>query len=125
MNFLRASALFGTGDLVRVSKHLGTSRAHPEYRASFRRCAGRVLPIAGWDRTGLVWLPLGRGEVVSVAPELLQLVRRHQGSLRISAKKFLSWTGAATSNKAVETDARRRPAAARLRSVLVRRSLLR
>ena len=72
----QAKASFGTGDFVRVAKYLGDPRAHREYRASFRRCAGRVLPIVGWDTTGLAWLPLGRGEVVSVSPELLRLVRR-------------------------------------------------
>lgn len=65
-----------TGDLVLVSKHLGTTLAPREYRASFRRCAGRVFPIVGWDVTGLAWIPLKRGEVLSVSPALLKLVRR-------------------------------------------------
>src|SRR5258706_9724293 len=78
--FGQSRASFRTGDLVRVAKHLGTSRAHREYRAGFRRCAGRVFPIVGWDSTGLPWLPLGRGEVLTVSLELLRLVRRRNQS---------------------------------------------
>jgi hypothetical protein len=72
----RITVSFRTGDVVRVAKYLGTTFAHREYRASFRRCAGRVFPIVGWDATGLVWIPLGRGEVLSVSPALLSLVHR-------------------------------------------------
>ena len=68
-----------TGDIVRVAKHLGTARSHREYRASFRRCAGRIFPIVGWDTSGQAWIPLGRGEVLSVPPDLLRLVRRGAG----------------------------------------------
>ena len=68
-----------TGDVVKVAKHLGAITAHREYRASFRRCAGRIFPIVGWDTTGLAWIPLGRGEVLSVSPGLLSLVRRGRG----------------------------------------------
>src|SRR6187549_1987928 len=71
--------LLKTGDIVRVAKHLGTARSHREYRASFRRCAGRIFPIVGWDTSGQAWIPLGRGEVLSVSPELLRLVRRGAG----------------------------------------------
>ena len=74
-------APFRTGDIVRVAKHLGTMKVHREYRASFRRCAGRAFPIVGWDMTGLPWIPLGRGEVLTVSPELLSLVRRGRSTV--------------------------------------------
>ena len=64
------------GDFVRIAKCLGTLRAHRDYRRVFRQIAGQVFPVVGWDATGLAWIPLRGGEVLSVAPELLVVVRR-------------------------------------------------
>jgi hypothetical protein len=64
------------GDFVRVAKYLASPRAHREYRGAFRQCSGQIFPVVGWDTTGLAWISLRRGEVLSVAPELLVVVRR-------------------------------------------------
>ena len=64
------------GDLVRVARDYGAIGGDHDFRRSLRRCTGRVLPIVGWDVTGLAWLPLRRPEVVSVPPRLLTLIRR-------------------------------------------------
>ena len=64
------------GDFVRIAKHLGTLRADRDFRRVFRQIAGQVFPVVGWDATGLAWIPLRGGEVLSVAPELLVVVRR-------------------------------------------------
>ena len=66
----------GVGNFVRVAKHLAVPRANREYRASFRRCAGRMFEVMGWDTTGLVWVKQRRGEVLSIEPGLLLVVRR-------------------------------------------------
>jgi len=72
----RYGHIIGVGDLVRVSRAIPPHRAHPEYRRSFRRWVGRVVRIVGWDATGDAWIPVRPGEVLSVDPKLLVLVRR-------------------------------------------------
>ena len=74
--FDRAGIQIRVGDFVRVAKYLASPRAHREYRGVFRQCSGRVFPVVGWDATGLAWIPLRGGGVLSVAPELLLVVRR-------------------------------------------------
>ena len=64
------------GDFVRVAKRASLFHAHREYRLSFRQVAGRVFPIVGWNVTALAWILVRRGEVLSVEPELLVVVRR-------------------------------------------------
>jgi hypothetical protein len=64
------------GDFVRVAKCLYSVTAHQEFRADFRRCAGRVFPVVGWDQTGVAWIPNGKMGVLSVEPQLLRVVRR-------------------------------------------------
>jgi len=64
------------GDLVRVSKTLGVETAPADYRRSFGRCAGKVFPVVGWDRTGAAWIPLGHSGVLSIEPTLLSVVRK-------------------------------------------------
>lgn len=67
--------VIAVGDLVRVAKTL-SAPAVAEYRRSFKRCAGKVFPVVGWDQTGLAWIPLGRSGVLSVEPRLLSVVRK-------------------------------------------------
>jgi hypothetical protein len=71
------------GDLVLVAKAPRVVGGDSEYRRNFRQCSGKVLPIVGWDSTGLAWLPL-RGDhgVLSVAPSLLSIVRRSRSTRR-------------------------------------------
>src|SRR4029077_8655417 len=71
----RAGRAIRIGDYVRLprSVHFG---AHRDYRQTYRRVSSRVLPVIGWDATGLAWVPIGKWEVLSVEPRLLQLVRR-------------------------------------------------
>lgn len=65
------------GDQVRVSKSLGSIFGDREYRAMFRRCAGRVFTVVGWDYTGMAWIPISRGEVLSIETRLLKVVGRN------------------------------------------------
>ena len=71
----RAGRAIRIGDFVRLPRavHFGT---HRDYRQTYRRVARRVLPVIGWDTTGQAWVPIGKWEVLSVEPRLLQLVRR-------------------------------------------------
>ncbi len=64
--FDRAGTPICVGDFVRVARCLYSVIAHQEYRADFRRCAGRILPVVGWDSTGLAWIPNGNRGVLSV-----------------------------------------------------------
>ena len=70
------------GDLVLVAKAPCAVGGDSEYRRNFRQCSGKVLPIVGWDSTGLAWLPLRGRAVVSVAPHLLTVVRRNRSTRR-------------------------------------------
>src|SRR5690349_5684547 len=65
------------GDLVLVARGPGFVGGQGDYRRDFRRCSGKVLPVVGWDSTGLAWLPLRGCAVLSVAPHLLIVVRRN------------------------------------------------
>ena len=71
----RAGRVIRIGDYVRLprSVHFG---AHRDYRQTYRRVSSKVLPVIGWDTTGLAWVPIGKWEVLSVEPRFLQLVRR-------------------------------------------------
>ncbi len=63
------------GDFVRLPRAVPFG-VHRDYRQTYRRFSSRVLPVIGWDTTGLAWVPIGKWEVLSVEPHLLQLVRR-------------------------------------------------
>ena len=80
------------GDIVRVPRAIPTRDTIREYRQSFRRWAGRLARIVGWDVTGAAWIPVGPGEVLSVEPRLLTFLRGHNcternGQTRVPARK--------------------------------------
>jgi hypothetical protein len=54
------------GDRVRVARFLGApTKTHAVYRKSFRKVAGRLTTIIGWDLHGGAWVPFG-SEVLTV-----------------------------------------------------------
>jgi hypothetical protein len=63
------------GDRVKVATSL-RGLAHPDYRKVFRRVAGRVTIVVGWDATGGAWIPIQGCEVLTIEPHLLRVVRR-------------------------------------------------
>jgi len=67
------------GDEVRVARCLGGLGSHPEFRRAFRRVAGRLTTVVGWDSTGGAWIPVHSREVLTIEPHLLRLVRRGVG----------------------------------------------
>ena len=85
------------GDVVRVARTLG-GVAHADYRKVFRRVAGRITTIVGWDATGGAWIPIQGCEVITIEPHLLRVIRRgiHKRGLML------------TPNPSLNADSRRR-----------------
>jgi hypothetical protein len=95
----RAGRAIRIGDFVRLPRSVHF-KAHRDYRQTYRRLSRRVLPVIGWDTTGLAWVPIGKWEVLSVEPWLLQIVRR----TRIKRKPLMDTRMA--SNRTPHSDAR-------------------
>ena len=72
----RSGRVIRTGDYVRVGRAVGSLGINRDYQRSFRQCQGRIFRVVGWDKTGLAWIPLRNGEVLSIEPRLLSVVRR-------------------------------------------------
>ena len=49
-------------------------QAHPEFRRSFRKVAGRTKTVVGWDEADGAWIDLGRSGVLTVEPQFLNVV---------------------------------------------------
>jgi hypothetical protein len=64
------------GDAVMVARNLGAVGVNRDFQKAFRRVAGRVTTVVGWDSTGAAWIPFTGGGVLSVEPHLLSVLRR-------------------------------------------------
>ena len=68
----------------------GLARAvEPAALTGFAETVAGEAVIPGDMPTGMAWIPLGRGEVISFAPDLLQVVRRGRTG-RVSRGKAVS-----------------------------------
>lgn len=73
-NLDRAGTRIVLGSRVRICVSARLYKAHPEFRRSFRKVAGRIKTVVGWDGTGGAWIDLGRSGVLTVEPQLLKVV---------------------------------------------------
>lgn len=62
------------GSRVWVTPFARLYKAHPEFRREFRKVAGQIRTVVGFDVTGGVWLGLGRYQVITVDRSLLKIM---------------------------------------------------
>lgn len=62
------------GSRVWVTPFARLYKAHPEFRREFRKVAGQILTVVGFDVTGGVWLGSGRSGVITVDSSLLKIM---------------------------------------------------
>src|ERR1700733_13957575 len=71
-NLDRAGTRIVLGSRVRICVAARLYQAHPEFRRSFRKVAGRTKTVVGWDENGGAWIALGRDGFLTVEPQLLK-----------------------------------------------------
>ena len=70
---MRATPI-AVGSRVWVTPFARLYQAHPEFRREFRKVAGQILTVVGFDVTGGVWLGSRRPRVITVDSSLLKIV---------------------------------------------------